>query len=108
MNEQLEEQQKLRGELVARYGERTFTRALEMSGIRTCLQALATGKLSEVERLSAYTMASMHLAKLQASILTGEEAASMMECARRIDSAMEVWTLDDLEQRDGLPPAPRL
>jgi len=105
---QVEEQQRLRAELVARYGERTFNRALEMSGIRSCLQALATGALSDVERLSAYTMASMHLAKLQASILTGEEAAAMMECARRIDSAMETWTLDELEAREGLPPAPRL
>jgi hypothetical protein len=108
VNEQIEEQQKLRGELVARYGERTFTRALEMSGIRSCLQALATGALSDVERTAAYTMACMHLAKLQASFLNGEDSAEMTECARRIDSAMEVWTLDDLEQRDGLPPAPRL
>jgi len=105
---ELQEQAALRAELIERFGERTFQCALEMSGIRSCLQALATGALSEVERLSAYAMASMHLAKLQASLLTGEEAAAMMECARRIDSAMEVWTLDEIEARDGLPPAPRL
>lgn len=102
------EQEKLRAELIARYGERTFVRALEMSGIRTCLQALATGALSDVERAAAYSMAGMHLAKLHASFMTAEESASFTECARRIDAAMEAWTLDDIEAREGLPPAPRL
>lgn len=105
---QLEEQQKLRAELIERYGMVTFTRALEMSGLRTCLQALATGELSEVERNTAYMMAGMHLAKLQASFITREESATLTECAKRLDAAMECWTLDELEQRDGLPPAPRL
>jgi hypothetical protein len=102
VNEQQKEQQKLRAELIERFGVVTFTRALEMSGIRTCLQALATGNLSELERNAAYTMASMHLAKWQATYITTEESAKLTECAKRIDAAMEVWTLDDIERRDGL------
>jgi hypothetical protein len=46
---QIEEQQKLRVELIERFGEQTFTRALEMSGLRCCLQALATDALSDLE-----------------------------------------------------------
>jgi hypothetical protein len=49
------EQAQLREQLIKRYGELTFTRALEMSGIRCCLQALATDVLSPVERTVAYT-----------------------------------------------------
>jgi len=105
---QIEEQQELRAELIAHYGQKTFERALEMSGISCCLQALATDALSEVERKAAYMMAGLHLAKLQASFLSGEDSAALTECAKRIDAAMEAWTLDELEERDGLPPSPRL
>ena len=100
-----QELEALRADLIKRYGMVTFTRALEMSGIRTCLQALATGQLSDEERLAAYTMASMHLAKWQATYMTTEESEKLTECAKRVDAAMEAWTLDDIEQRDGLPPA---
>jgi hypothetical protein len=100
------EQAQLREQLIKRYGEQTFTRALEMSGIRCCLQALATDVLSPVERTVAYTQASMHLAKLQASFITPQECAALTECAKCLDSAVDMWALDDVEEREGLPPAP--
>lgn len=98
------EQAKLRAELIERFGEQTFTRALEMSGIRCCLQALATDALSQTERAVAYTQASMHLAKLQASFITPAECAALTECAKRLDAAADMWALDEIEARDGLPP----
>lgn len=99
------EQSQLRAELIERYGMVTFTRALEMSGIRCCLQALATDVLTKAERQIAYARASMHLAKLQASFMTAAESGAITECAKRLDAALDMWTLDELEQRDGLPPA---
>ena len=105
---ELREQTALRAELIRRFGERTFQRALEMSGIRICLQALATDALSEIERKTAYMMAGVHLANLQTSFLNGEDSAAMTECARRLDAAMDMWSLDEIEARDGLPPVPRL
>jgi hypothetical protein len=99
------EQAALREQLIQRYGELTFTRALEMSGIRCCLQALATDALSPTERVVAYTQASMHLAKLQATFITPQECAAVTECAKRLDSAVDMWALDDVEEREGLPKA---
>jgi hypothetical protein len=106
MSTQLQEQSQLRADLVRKYGEKTFERALEMSGIRQCLQALACDELSKEERQHAYVMASLHLAKLHASFVTLDESTALTECCRRLDSALDLWIADDIEQRDGLPPAP--
>ena len=105
---ELQEQAALRAELIERFGERTFLRALEMSGVRNCLQALAIDGLSKEERAEAYTRAGMHLAKLQSSFMTTAELAALTECARRIDNAIDMWSFDEIERRDGLPPAPCL
>lgn len=99
-----QEQDALREELIKRYGEVTFTRALEMSGVRNCLQALACDELTKEERAEAYTRAGMHVARWQATYMTPGESAALTECARRIDAALDLWALDDLEQREGLPP----
>jgi hypothetical protein len=49
----------------------------------------------------------MHLAKLQASFITpSQECAALTECAKCLDSAVDMWALDDVEEREGLPPAP--
>jgi hypothetical protein len=100
------EQQRLRAELIERYGEVTYKRALEMSGLRCCLQALARDQLSVDERVLAYRRANMHFAQLQASFMTLEQSAQITECAKRLDSAIDMWTLDEIEEREGLPPAP--
>ena len=105
---ELEEQAALRAELIGRFGERTFQRALEMSGIRNCLQALAVDGLSKAERQMAYERAGMHFARLQSMFVSSEESAALTECARRIDNAIDMWSFDEIEVRDGLPPAPRL
>lgn len=101
---QEEEQKKLKGELIERYGAVAFKRAMEMSGVRSCLEALATDALSEEERKAAYARAGMHLARLHGTFMTFEESAAMTECAKRIDAAVETWVMDDIEARDGLPP----
>lgn len=106
MNQATPEQVKLRGELIARYGELTFMRALEMSGLRCCLRALASDELKPHEREVAFHLAGRHLARLQASWMQGEASDALTECALRIDAAMDAWTLDDIEARDGLPPMP--
>ena len=98
-----QEQDALRAELIERFGERTFTQALEMSGIRNCLQALACDELTKEERAEAYMRGAMHLAKLQSLFITAEQSASITECAKRIDTALDLWSLDDLERREGLP-----
>lgn len=99
------EQAALQADLIERFGFVTFTRAWHMSGLRNCLQALALDKLSEMERAEAYAAASMHMAKLHASFITREQSEQLTECAKRIDAAIDTWTLDAIEQRDGLPPA---
>jgi hypothetical protein len=100
------EQARVRADLIAKYGERIFTQALEMSGVRCCLQALACAVLTNEERETVYQRAAMHLARLHATFMNTEESAIFTECAKRIDSAVDLWTLDDIEAREGLPPAP--
>jgi hypothetical protein len=96
------EQAQLREQLVRALWRADLHAALEMSGIRCCLQALATDALSPTERTVAYTQASMHLAKLQASFITPQECAALTECAKCLDSAVDMWALDDVEAREGL------
>lgn len=98
------EQQQLRAALIERYGVVAFNRAMEMSGVRTCLQALATDALSAQERHLAFMRAGMHLSRLHASFMTAEQSAALSECAKRIDAALDMWVVDEIEQRDGLPP----
>lgn len=99
------EMKKLHGELMERFGAVTFERAWNMSSLRNCLQALAHDELTSEERRLAYTAACMHFAKMQATFITLAQSDAMTECAARIDSAIDMWALDELERRDGLPRA---
>lgn len=71
-----------------------------------CLVALASDPdLSPEKRRETYDHASVHLAELLSTLMTAEESAAVSECAKRLDAAIETWMLDDIEARDGLPPA---
>jgi len=98
-----QEQDALRAELIERYGAMTFDRACQLSGLVNCMIALARDDLSKEERERAYTRAMTHYAKLQATFITAEQSAALTECAKRIDVAVDMWSLDDLERREGLP-----
>lgn len=98
------EQDQLRADLIARFGLMTYTRAWEMSCLRNCMQALALDEMSAEERAAAYTMAGMHLARLQTTFITAEQSTALTDCAKRIDVAIETWAVDAIEERDGLPP----
>lgn len=97
-----DEQPLLVAKLVARYGAVTYMRALEMSGLRTCMEAMACDGMTQEERLQAYQRAGMHLAKLHASLFTKEESDRITECARVIDGAFDQWAADDVARRAGL------
>ena len=103
-----QEQATLRAQLIERFGLVAFNRAMEMSGVRNCLQALACDELSKNERAEAYMRAGVHLARLHAMFMTTAESAALTECAKRIDAALDTWMLDEIEERDGLPQVPRL
>lgn len=100
---QREEEAKLQAHLIGRYGRLTAERALEMSGMKAAMQALASGTLTEEQRAAAYVMASMHLANLCEMLLTSWEAKALTECSKRIDAAFDLWAADDIERRVGLP-----
>jgi hypothetical protein len=69
--------QKLRAELIERYGELTFTRALEMSGLRCCLQALATDHAEPDRARGGRTRRRACISReLQATIITPQECAA--------------------------------
>lgn len=97
------EQAKFRDDLVKRFGQVTVTRAYELSGLSLALTALAQDELSVERRTRLYEMASLHLAELLGTMLTAQESAAVSDCAKRIDSAMDVWMADQIEARDGLP-----
>jgi hypothetical protein len=103
--EQPPELQKLQEELIERFGAVTFARAWHMSSLRNCLQALAHDELTSEERKLAHAAAGLHLAQMQATFITLEQSGALTECAARIDSAIDMWALDELERRDGLPAA---
>lgn len=89
-------------QLVERYGHATYSRALEMSGLKICLQALAVENLSAEERQQAFQRAGMHLSRLHASLFTQEESVRITECARVIDGAFDQWAADDVARKAGL------
>jgi hypothetical protein len=100
------EQQKLRADLIAQYGNAAFERALQLSGLQLCITGLGADHLSTKERERLVRQAGIHLAELIDDLMPSAfESAKVVECARRIDAAIEVWMLDEVEQRDGLPPA---
>jgi uncharacterized protein (DUF2384 family) len=48
----------------------------------------------------------IHLAELMDTAVPTAESAKIVECAKRIDAAVDLWMLDEREAREGLPPAP--
>jgi hypothetical protein len=94
--------------VVAQYGVRIVDQARHLAGLALCMQALALDDLSEEERKKSYARASVHLWQLLETMMSMEYSAKVTECARRIDTATELWTADEIEARDGLPPAWRL
>lgn len=100
------EQRQLFAELRERYGAATLERANHLSGLALCLVALASDDaLTKDQRKDTYKSASYHLSRLLSTMLSAEESAAVSECAKRLDAALDTWMLDDIEARDGLPPA---
>lgn len=98
------EQRQLRAALIAEHGETIFQQAAELSGLTICLVALGADDLSPVERERAFHQAGHHLAKLLETVMPADVSAKVTDCARRLDSAIDMAVLDDIEQREGLPP----
>jgi hypothetical protein len=99
-----QEQQHLRAELISRYGEDAFHRAADISGVRMCLAALREDALPSDERERLHVQANLHLEHLLDRVMTPEMSERVGECARRIDAAVDVWSFDEIEKREGLPP----
>lgn len=97
------EEQRLRHDLIERFGEREFSIALELAGLRVCLMALAAEGMGDTERRLAHERASAHIAKVLECLVPPGRQNALTECTQRIASALEVWTMDDLEERQGLP-----
>jgi hypothetical protein len=100
------EQRQLRADLIKRFGALTFKRAMQLSGLQMCLIGLGADELTFEERAHLVRQASMHLAELIDTAVPAAESAKLVECARRIDTAVELWLLDEKEEREGLPPPP--
>lgn len=105
MTEATEEQKKFRADLLARYGARVYHVAEHLSGLTTCIKALGCDTLNQQEREAAIGQACMHTSKLLGGLITVHESELVQECARRIDTAVELWAADAIENREGLPPA---
>lgn len=107
MAEMTQEQKKLHEDLVAEYGEKIVGQARDLSGISLCVIGLLTDELSVAERQAAYQRVSGHLARLLESMMSPDHSAKVTACAKRLDAAIEVWTLDELEQTlNDLNPTP--
>jgi len=97
------EQDKLQADMLAEYGEVIFKQASEFSGLSLCLVALAGEELTPTQREHLYRQASLHLAQLLETLLPPAVSAKITECAKRMDAALDIWMLDEIEKRDGLP-----
>jgi hypothetical protein len=97
------EQLRLRDELIAAYGEAVVQQAGHLGGLALCMVAMAHDDLTSEERSAAYETASAHLAGLLDPLMPTGHAAKVNECAKRMDSAVSLWMLDNIEARDGLP-----
>lgn len=97
------EQQKLQADLIAEYGETVVRQAQELSGLSMCMVALGAEDLKPAERARAYQQASLHLGQLLETMMSVEMSAKVTQCAKRMDSALDVWMADEIERRDGLP-----
>lgn len=97
------EQLRLCEELTAAYGATVVEQAGHLGGLALCMVAMASDELTREERAAAYQTASAHLAGLLEPLMTPGHAAKVNECAKRMDSAVSLWMLDDIEARDGLP-----
>lgn len=100
-----DEQKQLPAALIAAYGEKVYAQAVELSGLSLCLVSLGSDVLTEAERARMYRQASLHVAQLLEAVMPAEHSAKVTECAKRIDSAVDMAALDAIEKRDGLPPA---
>lgn len=98
------EQEQLRADLVARYGEDIVAQANQLSGLQLCLIGLGVDELKFEERARLVRQAGMHLAELLDTVMAPEHSAKVVECAKRLDAAIETWMNDEIEKRDGLPP----
>lgn len=101
------EEQQLRVDLLAKYGETVVKQATELSGLQICLLSLGTDVLTTAERERMYRLAGVHLGKLLETVMPPAVSALVVECALRIDAAADMAMLDDIEKRDGLPPVER-
>lgn len=99
-----EEQDKLPAELIKQYGAPTLMQANELSALTLCLQALGTEQLTDEQREFVARQAGLHVAQLMGMLMSPEQSAKVVECAKRVDSALDTWMLDEIEKRDGLPP----
>lgn len=99
MIEPTAEQKKLRQDLITQYGEVVFRQAEEFSGLALCLTALAQGDLERDERIGLYRQASLHLGQLLETVMTSDHSARVSECAKRMDAALDMWMLDEVERR---------
>lgn len=98
-----EEQEELHRQLVAQYGETIVKQAAELSGLALCLAGLAHDELAGAERARLYQQASLHLGQLLETMMPPAVSAKVAECAKRIDSAVDMAMFDAIEKRDGLP-----
>lgn len=96
------EQVKEREALVALYGEAVFFQAVELSGLALCLRALADGDMNAGQREWLHQQASLHLAKLLDPLVPAAYSAKLTECAKRIESAADMWMADELARARGL------
>lgn len=95
----------LKQTLLAEYGETVVAQAAELSGLTTCLAALGADELKDEERERIFRQAALHLQQLVDTLMPASVSAKVTECAKRIDVAVDLAMLDDIEKRDGLPPA---
>lgn len=96
------EQEQLRADLLAEYGEALVQQAIELSGLAMCLAGLAADELTSEERARLYRQASIHLGQLLSTSMPAAVSAKLTECALRFDAALDLWMLDGIEQREEL------
>lgn len=89
--------------LKAKYGPRLYTAGSAFMTITGGLAALLHDAVPLAERKEMYDQIALCVHGLIQSLGQPGDAAAIVEIARQIDTVSEMWAIDNIERRRGLP-----
>lgn len=90
--------------LKAKYGARLYTAGSAFMTLTGGLLALCHDSVPEDERKEVYDQCAQCLKGLIQSLGQPGDEEKVVEIARQIDTVVDMWCIDNVEKRRGLPP----